>query len=1327
MAVKYRIRPERAAGYRRRFQPPVTISVVETTVSIPPPFQGESIELIERMNFTNSQKLACDISRNIAVTAGAGSGKTSVLVRRYLWCLERNNHNVRRVVAITFTEKAAGEMLGRIREHVLQRAASDLGAAHLWEDVLEHLPLANISTIHGFCQKLLREFPIEAGVDPNFEVLDEAAQTILLKRLIDDLLRQKAEKNVRSLRLLAQQWKPAALRDIVRQLIGVRDKALLWAERITQTDFDAYLRQLYALLEQQQRRAVQRIAADSRWKEAIAEIRAIMPPGDTGKLTGRCLTVLELDAEFRQLSDVPKQLDALAMLKKQLSMIGVSAAWKADDRDKCLKACFDTLKFVYDNTLSDAEIHEATELRGFQIQQALAALFLAALRRYDQEKAARRRLDFEDLQEKALRLLRLPDVQQLLSSRYDYVMVDEFQDTNQLQWEIIRRLGLTKQGLAKDKFCIVGDEKQSIYMFRGAEVSVFAEVRNELKLVNAAHQLDAVEMAIPDLGDAPVVGDGDKTGELSMAENFRSDDAVITFCNFLFSRLFLPTFDPERPYDVPHQELVPRREKGIPLDIQAKPVELMLALDDAEDDEEAENGEKAAELNEPELIARRIRQLMIPTQPHDESASDKPKMRPAQWKDIAILLRTRTRLKAFEETLRRHGIPFLVTGGIGFFEQQEIYDLSNLLRALSDQRQDIALAGVLRSPLLGLSDDQLVYLAGGVNADAKTRWTLWEKLRFHAANRDLIPTELDPDMIVHGYDLLRSWQAVAERIPITHLLRRVLDDTGLYGILAADSAAEQQITNIEKFVEISRKFEQQGFRTLSDFVAYLDELETAAEREGEAQIFAEGMNVVQVMTIHAAKGLEFPIVFVPELERPFNYSDSESVYLDALSTPRAAQTPEIAAGVSVAGMQDDGTPSPTFLREYLKRINRDKTDAEMKRLFYVACTRARDTLILSGSIKKSVRPNSWLGWLTQHLPLADALEQRRAAIEINGLTIPMLTANSSFHALRGTPDIAALRRTGRGASESFRSTQSVERVCNPPQPLPGGEIEIDGELLRLLRHNLQPATGAENERFRLSPSMLHLLFECPRRYYYREILRLDDILATAPPEEASANHAAESDRFGAQRGTIIHALFEQRVFDDMLSDAERARILEDAVSASPIPPDSEDRQRLDAAIELAGKHYAANGLKDLLARSPQVWREHPFMLRLPQADVSGILDALFRDPADGVYTILDYKTNQVEAADVPAEIWRHGYERQMTMYALAVSRLLHVEQMRGILFFTHPNVLFTTFDFSPSALAAFEAELTAVLRQLTLETVSCADNPAICDECTYARICVRGA
>ncbi len=1276
------------------------------------------------MNFTNSQKLACDISRNIAVTAGAGSGKTSVLVRRYLWCLEQNEHNVRRIVAITFTEKAAGEMLGRIREQVLQRAASDLGSAHLWDEVLEHLPLANISTIHGFCQKLLREFPIEAGVDPNFEVLDDAAQTILLRRLIDDLLRQEAEKNDRSLRLLAQFWQPVALRNIIQQLIGVREKALPWAERITQIEFPAYLHQLRDLCARQQQRGIQRIAADSRWSDAIAEIRAIMPTGDSGKLTGRCQTILELDAEFRQQIDLSKQLDALAMLRKQTSMIGVSAAWKAEDRDKRLKVCFDTLKFVYDNTLPETTIRNAVELSGFQAQQALATLFLAAYRRYCDEKAARRRLDFEDLQERALRLLRQPDLQQLLSSRYDYVMVDEFQDTNQLQWEIIRRLGLTKHGLAKDKFCIVGDEKQSIYMFRGAEVSVFAEVRNELKLVNAAHQLDAVDMAIPDLGDAPVVSDGDKTGELSMAENFRSGDAVITFCNYLFSRLFLPTFDPERPYDVPHQELVPRREKGIPLDIPAKPVELILAFDEAEDDnDDAEIGGATPELSEPELIARRIRELMIATnQGAEETASEKPKTRPAQWKDIAILLRTRTRLKAFEEALRRHGIPFLVTGGIGFFEQQEIYDLSNLLRALSDQRQDIALAGVLRSPLLSLSDDQLVYLAGGVKTagnEANTRWTLWEKLRFHAANVSLIPGELDPDMIAHAYNLLSSWQTVAERIPATHLLRRVLDDTGLYGILAGDSAAEQQITNIEKFVEIARKFETQGFRTLSDFVAYLDELETAAEREGEAQIFAEGMNVVQVMTIHAAKGLEFPIVFVPELDRVFNYSYGESVYLDAISAPSATQPPDVAAGVSGLDAQDNYNTAPTFLREYLKRLNQEKTDAEMKRLFYVACTRARDALILSGSIKKSVKPNSWLGWLTQHLPLADALEQERVALEINGLTIPLLTARRiRITALSSPP--------GRGKGWVAEGWQNLN-TTNPPQPLPGGEIEIDDELFRLLQHNLQPATGAENERFHLSPSTLHLLFECPRRYYYRDILRLDDVLHTAPTGEFSADNHANGDHFGALRGTIIHQLFEQRAFDDLLTDAERARLISDTMQEFQISSHSEERSHLDAAIVRAGEHYAASGLKELLARSSQVWREHPFLLRLQQADVSGILDVLFRDPADGVYTILDYKTNQVEAADVPAEIRRHGYERQMTMYALAVSRLLKVEQIRGILFFTHPNVRYETFDFSMPTLAAFESDLTAILRQLAQQSVPCADNRTICRECQYLQWCMQAA
>ena len=1245
------------------------------------------------MNFTNAQKLACDISRNIAVTAGAGSGKTSVLVQRYIWCLENKQYNVRRIVAITFTEKAAGEMLGRIRERVLDYVNTGHGDPQRWEDVLEHLPLANISTIHSFCQKLLREFPRESGVDPQFEVLDEAAQTIVIRRLLDEFLRAEAAADSRDLGVLARLWKPAALREILHTLLTSRDKSLSWAERMAQETFPAYLSRIRELWNQAGRRGIRRLAEDAAWRGAIDAIRAILPPNDSSKLTGRCLNILQFDGEFRESDDPAAQIDMLGMLRRELSMIGVNKAWKEDGRDARLRRAFDTLKEAYAQHIQITPIHEPVERSGFEIQQALARVFLAARGLYCAEKSARRRLDFDDLEEGALKLLQRPDAQPLLAARYDYIMVDEFQDTNQTQWEIIRRLGATAQGLAKDKFCIVGDEKQSIYMFRGAEVAVFAQVRNALKTANAEHLLRDVAPTLPELGDPPVITAQDKSGELVMAENFRSDDAVIDFCNYVFSRLFLPSFDPERPYEVPHQELLARREEQVKILAPARPVELLLALESGESADA--NGEAD---DEPELVARRIRQLLVPAETPENPPNGEKKARPAQCRDIAILLRARTRLKDFEEALRRRGIPFLVTGGIGFFAQQEIFDLTNLLRVLTDSRQDIALAGVLRSPLLGLSDDQLLYIA----ADTKTerdRWTLWEKLRFHADHADLIPAELAPSVIRHAHHLLAAWAEVAERVPIPHLLRRVLDDTGLCGVIAGDLAETQIVTNIEKFIEIARKFEQQGFVGLSDFAAYLDELATAAEREGEAQIHAEGMNVVQLMTIHAAKGLEFPMVFVPEIDRPFNYGYGESVYLDGLA---ASQPPEIVAGVNGLNPEKNYAPEATFLRTRLLRLNEEKTDAEMKRLFYVACTRARDFLILSGTKRAKPAANSWLAWLTQILPIDEALAQQQPALTAQNLSIPILTA--------AAPETQA---------DSSGAADALPHLA---------DAAADPGLLRLLQSNLRPAARVE-EIFHPKPSTLHVLFECPRRYYYQEILRVDALL---PQPDRSARDADESDEleddtFGMRRGTIIHKLFEERLFDDLLPENERIRRIETTLADFGVERHSDEWARLEPILARTAAHYTACGLKDLLTRSPEAHREYPFLLKLGNAEFSGIMDVLFRDPADGVWTILDYKTNQVAAGEVDAEIRRHGYAAQMTLYACAVSRLLRAETIRGMLFFTFPNVRYERFDFSLAALTAFEAQFNAALRRLSGDAPACADDASACAECPYARagICSR--
>ncbi len=1309
------------------------------------------------IKFTDSQKLACDISRNIAVTAGAGSGKTSVLVERYLWCLENNNYQVQRIVAITFTEKAAGEMLGRIRKRILENISNELRDAARWEDVLEELPLAHISTIHGFCQRLLREFPIEARVDPEFEVYDEALKRIRMIFLLDDFIQERAASDDPNIRILSELWKsPLTLRNILVHLIEIREKSLPWAEQITQETCSNYLSRIDALVEEIQGRGIRRLTSDQQWQEQINGIRVLIPPNDNSKLTSRCLNILDYDQEFRHQTRQEQQLLTLQMLRKEFRMVAASKKWKEDDRNTRLKDVFSHLKTLYDRNLPDYRVHAALEESGFQMQQALAELFLAAYELFRQDKAARRLLDFDDLQERTLLLLQNPTVQALLERRYDYILVDEFQDTNQLQWGIIETLGRSAKGFAGNRFCVVGDEKQSIYMFRGADVSVFEDVRRKLQQINAEHHLLKVTPLIPEKGELPQWQGSQLSGEIVMAENFRSSQPLLSFFNYLFASLFLPAFDTERPYDVPHQKLIAgkqeekdsRRVEKLRESGDFHPVEFLL-VNQTED-----TGGESPAIEEAELVALRILEMVN----EEPETSDPPPLvdntvdltlyprRPRRgqgpagtpgvhFKDIAILLRTRTRLKEFENALRRHGIPFIVAGGIGFFQQQEIYDFANLLRVLVDHRQDIALAGVLRSPLFNFSDDQLLYAATGTRTEQKAgaeaipKQTLWDMLRHHAhaveGDARIIPEELDPPKFLYVFKTLNAWKTRADRIPITHLLRQILDDTGLYGILAADRRNIQAITNIEKLLDLARNFENEGFQSLSDFVMYLDQLIEIQEREGEAQVHTEGMDVVQLMTIHAAKGLEFPVVFVPESDAPFNYGFGESVYIDALS---AGEPATIAAGVKGLDPEQNFASDDTILRQYLRQLNQEKTDAEMKRVLYVACTRAREQLILSGTLSNRLKQNSWLAWLLEIFPLKDSLSEGKFTISAtsteNGaaieLQIPVRTDISGTppNPPQGGNTLPDLPQRGREEDSSLEGGKGG--ISEEPS------AEKTSEFAKILHENLHPLKDRKNEVFSMSPSTLHLLFQCPRRYYYQQALQLHE-----PPFRQifiPKDEQAETDQqqsFGKRRGTIIHKLFEARVFDADWTEEERLAAIARLPDVKKLSLEEKKSMNLDAAIRNAYNSYLSTGLKALLANSPEVHREYGFQLKLGQAHISGIIDVLFMNPEDNTWTILDYKSNEIEAREIEAEIQKHGYDIQMQIYALAVARLLQTEQVRSILFFTVPGVRYEEIDLSPNALKNVEVKMANYVDKLSAEPIAMRQDGEVCEACEYrlAGIC----
>lgn len=1270
--------------------------------------------------FTDTQKLACDISRNIAITAGAGSGKTSVLVERYVWCLRNNGHQVSRIVAITFTEKAAGQMLGRIRERIAAYASTAVGDARLWETVLERLPLANIATIHGFCQRLLKEFPIEAGVDPGFDVLDESVRMLLLDRLIDQGVQERSAAHDADLATLAELWSPFALKQVLLELFARRDAALPWARRIMEDTCDEYVERSAQFANALLRQGVDRIARSAEWQQAIEEIRGLIPPGDTSKLSGRCRNVLEYDAEFRTQARLDDQVLTLKMLDNDCRMVTPNAAWKAEGRRERLKAAFLRLRALYAEWLPAITLNVEVERSAFAMQQALAPLFLDLYARYEQEKAERRRLDFDDLQEKALALLQQPATHEVVRQRYDFVMVDEFQDTNQLQWELIQQLGATPQGLAGNTFCIVGDEKQSIYMFRGAEVAVFHEVRQQLRQVNAATGSAEADHRLPQLGEPPAIRDEQRSGELVMAENFRSDPAVLFFLNALFAQIFLPEWDPERPFHVPHQALRPGKKSsseeppaeapvGAPaLEMPqhhlpashlpaAKPAPVEFLLVEPPSDEKAAT---TTPLTEPELVALRIKELTAHF----------------RYIDMAILLRTRTRLKDFEEALRHQDIPFVVTGGIGFFQQQEIYDLANLLRVLVDPRQDIALTGVLRSPLFGFSDERVLFLRTPPPGAAKSvaALPLWQQLAYHAAHAAAIPPELEPEQFVTAHQRLRAWKRLVDNLPITQLVRRILDDTGLPGIIAADQREAQIRMNIDKLLDVARNFEQEGFQTLHDFVEMLEQLIELEERESEAQISTEGMNVVRLMTIHAAKGLEFPVVFVPELERPFNYGLATSAYVDQVDTGAGPQPV-----VGIKGLLPDqpGAAEDTVFRTYLQRRAREKTDAEMQRLLYVACTRAERHLFLSADWSKPAPASSWLAWLAGILPLEEALS--RGEVTITDPEQPSYAPQTLTIPVRTSGAYAGARPAPRRQPDLLPEFQAVLRPA-AANIVPAPD---DAEIARLKRR-MQPARGAENAYVRISPSTVHELFVCPRKYYYGRMLKLPETLARTDDGhgeiEDDNGRMARGHAGGRERGTLLHRLFEERLFDRDLSESALLDAANALLDRMGVPARVRRDMELERVILQAARHYDRSGLRELVATAAPVYRERAFALRIGQLDVSGTLDALLWDAEGRQWKILDYKSNDIAADGVEAEIAKHRYDIQMQLYALAVARILRTDAVGSVLFFTVPGVVYDAVDVSEPARQRLLEAITSRLAALRAGDLAAFEpSPGACADCGY--------
>src|ERR1044072_7920226 len=654
------------------------------------------------------------LDRHLSVTAGPGSGKTTVLVERYLEILRTQNVSVDNIVAITFTNRAANEMRERVRSRIdeLLRGA-DGDERRRWLRHKRSLEGAVVTTIHGFCSCLLHEFPVEANIDPQFVLLDEHPAAMMLEAVVDDTLSDAIHQGNEKIVQLAQAvgGRGSLSRVLADFYLDFRGEGLSLAEikdrtlpnHSRQRDYAAAVAELDARVSALFAAPVRTPSARQKREQLAAAwpaLRAIVAQPPTDRTIAKYTQAIE---DFYEVRPARRGNDADAVFLVDEMLWGANS--KSDDRLAGKLPCigFDLLARTYASAVLNL-VHEIE-------------------RRLDEEKQRPSVVDFDDLQLRTLKLVNEhPEVLNSLTGRYRFFLVDEFQDTNGLQRDLMKKLALRSGA----NLFIVGDRKQSIYGFRGADVDVFREMTRAIEAKGGAQQ--------------------------PLHLNFRSQKPLIDCLNFLFAKVFharaeVPADQLDQLGFVAHEPSIAARgaDDNPPL------VEMLVSVlpdgrrfggDSGEEDEAPRDKYDSRDARERDAaqLVERITELTAGGYADVSSASSNSAQDagvPLNYGDIAILFRALTVVGTYEGAFRRAGIPYLTVQGKGFYQREEITDLIQLLRFLDNTTDEIALAAVLRSPLCGISDNALLALrsaplVGEVVEERKLpRRNLWRAIRHH--------------------------------------------------------------------------------------------------------------------------------------------------------------------------------------------------------------------------------------------------------------------------------------------------------------------------------------------------------------------------------------------------------------------------------------------------------------------------------------------------------------------------------------------------------------------------------------------------------------------